>query len=407
MAMPIKNIIKRLLLILSIPALVITYVVVNYIGKNNPLQAVKINIEGNSATPFVTQQGMMETLISNKNIVPKATSIKYINVHEMETIANNNPWVKSAEAYVNNSGVLQINIIQREPVLRLLTDNGLQYYLDDEGKIIPLHESCSADVPVVSSTDLGLNLEDQNIRKQAVALCSYISKDSFWNAMLTQVNINSNRDFELITAIAEHTILFGDTSNMADKFKRLYMYYKLAVPKVGYDAYAVLNVKNVGQIVGVKTLDEVTDNTVAITKPNEASTKVNAISKPVQTVSKPIAAKVAVQKVPTPIVKKVIKPSVNNIGVKVAVAKPTQTIVVAKPIVKQVAKPVTKTTTALVTKPTPLNKPVIKKSIVTQIAKPVTQKNTATQIAKPTQQKNTKTTKQVITKKTTQKENNN
>jgi cell division protein FtsQ len=252
MAMSAKNIIKRSLLILSVPVIIAAWFVANHMGKNNPLQDVKITIIKNSGEQFITESEMFAQLITNKNIVVKATSIKNVNVKEIEAIAKNNPWVHSVEVFVSNNGVLNINITQREPVLRLLSESGSHYYLDSAVAIIPLKTENSMDVPVVTVNDIGMSVADQNIKAQAVALCGYIKKDSFWNAMISQVSINDNREFELITSIAEHTILFGDTTSMADKFNRLFLFYREAIPKIGYDAYSVLNVKNVGQIVGVK-----------------------------------------------------------------------------------------------------------------------------------------------------------
>jgi cell division protein FtsQ len=298
--MSVKHIIKRTLLLLSIPAIIGAWFVANYFGKKNPLQAVKISISQNKDGQFITEKGMFTDLITNKNIVVKATSIENVDVKEIEAVAKNNPWVKTAEAYINNSGTLHINITQREPVLRLISAKGSHYYLDSSANIIPLNGALSVNVPVLSVNDLGMSVKDQNLKKQAVTLCSFICKDTFWDAMISQISITDQSDFELTTSIADHTILIGDTSNLADKFNRLLLFYKQAVPKVGYDAYAVLNVKNVGQLVGVKNVDgesNVVQNTSETAPAKSNSSNVLASSLP----SKP-----AVKKVQQPIVKPVL-----------------------------------------------------------------------------------------------------
>ncbi len=261
--MSFSHIIKRALLLLSLPILLAVWIAANYYGKQNPLQAVDINILENPDGNFVDEKEILTTLITNRNIVVGSTRIKYIDLKQLEQVAKNNPWVDRVDAYINNSGILKINIVQKKAVLRLIAANGAHYYLDSTASIIPLNEFHSINTPVLSiSNSADMSLENQNLKKQAVALAQFIAKDSFWNAMISQISIANESDFELTSNIAEHSIIFGDTSNMHDKFNRLLLFYKEAAPKVGYDAYSNINVKNIGQIVGTKRTKTLGDGTV-------------------------------------------------------------------------------------------------------------------------------------------------
>ena len=53
----------------------------------------------------------------------------------------------------------------------------------------------------------------------------------------SQVTINSKNQFELVPSIGKHEILFGDTSDLEKKFEKFNLFYKKALPTVGWSRY--------------------------------------------------------------------------------------------------------------------------------------------------------------------------
>jgi cell division protein FtsQ len=246
------HIAKRIALIMIVPLLIGAYIFVNYTNKNNVCKDIVVHIQNSNVVQFVTPTELKEIVKNTSNITLGATQLKDINCKQIEATIVNNPWVKSANIFVDHHDVINIDILQKEPVVRWLNGDLIQSYLDADCNAIPVNTNYSANVPLVTSTKTGSTLPEQKLKAQVVTLCKYIQHDTFWNAAITQININAKQQFELVTNIGDHTILFGDTTKMQNKFARLFTFYKEALPRQGYNTFHTLDVKNDGQIVAIK-----------------------------------------------------------------------------------------------------------------------------------------------------------
>ncbi|MFM7155150.1 MAG: cell division protein FtsQ/DivIB [Bacteroidota bacterium] len=74
-----------------------------------------------------------------------------IDVTRVETLLEDDPFVKNAEVYVDQHNILRIKVEQREPVLRILDNNGNNYYLDENGVKMPPSKNFAARALVASS----------------------------------------------------------------------------------------------------------------------------------------------------------------------------------------------------------------------------------------------------------------
>jgi len=54
---------------------------------------------------------------------------------------------------------------------------------------------------------------------------------------------------ELIPKVGNHLIIFGDTSQMSQKFENLILFYRKGLTKVGWDKYNIINLKFKNQVV--------------------------------------------------------------------------------------------------------------------------------------------------------------
>jgi cell division protein FtsQ len=57
---------------------------------------------------------------------------------------------------------------------------------------------------------------------------------------------------ELVPRVGSQKIVFGNGDDLESKFKNLLVFYKKAIPLVGWDTYSTINLKFKGQIVCVK-----------------------------------------------------------------------------------------------------------------------------------------------------------
>ncbi|MBL4624898.1 MAG: hypothetical protein JKY42_07140 [Flavobacteriales bacterium] len=189
--------------------------------------------------------------------------INQVDISHLERLLNNNSSINHAEVYSTIDGVLKIELDQRNPILRVFTEDGDGYYVDEKGWMMPLSNKFTARVVVANgavktSFALGYKMnvmdeaqEDQSL-KDLYQLASFIDKDSFWNAQIVQLYVKENGDLELIPRVGNHEILFGKAEQVEEKFDKLMIFYKKGLSKTGWNRYKTINLKYNNQVVCTK-----------------------------------------------------------------------------------------------------------------------------------------------------------
>jgi cell division protein FtsQ len=83
-------------------------------------------------------------------------------------------------------------------------------------------------------------------------ISSYVCNDAFLNAQIGQINLEKNGDFVLVPQVGGQKIIFGTArtkEEVAEKFKKLIIFYNEGLPFEGWDKYEVINLKYSKQIV--------------------------------------------------------------------------------------------------------------------------------------------------------------
>ncbi len=84
-------------------------------------------------------------------------------------------------------------------------------------------------------------------------IASYINNNPLWKAQITQVYVDSAKEFTLIPRVGGQHIIFGDTSDIKQKFDKLYVLYKDGFNCNGkWNEYATINLKYKRQIICTK-----------------------------------------------------------------------------------------------------------------------------------------------------------
>ena len=148
-----------------------------------------------------------------------------LNVERIERILQEDPFIRNADVYVDAENRINISATQREPVLRIIDNNGLNYYLDQNGFKMPLSKHFSTSV-LVASGNIPPHVPDflerkKHILKDLFQLSEIIRADEFLYALVEQIYISNRGEFSLIPKIGRQKILFGRYKDANDKFNRL------------------------------------------------------------------------------------------------------------------------------------------------------------------------------------------
>ena len=135
---------------------------------------------------------------------------------------------------------------------RVFTKSGNTFYIDSSLAMLPLSEKFSARLPVFTgfpSDKIVLAKADSGLLKDILKISLAIQKDTFNTAIIDQVDITPQRNFEMIPKIGNTIIVFGDATDVEEKFNKLKLFYRQVMVKAGWNKYSVLNIQYKGQVV--------------------------------------------------------------------------------------------------------------------------------------------------------------
>lgn len=221
---------------------------------------IQVNVNDTTGHKFV-QPIDIKNLLNKHQIIGK--SLDSINIFKLEKEIKKNSLIKKVSIYKTLSGKIIVDLEQRNPILRIINTKGQNFYLDEEGILMPVHPGYAARVLVANgkieaSFVDGLNLlkytDDVTSRKYFLVrdlfyLTKYINSLPFWKCQIEQVYVNEDLEFELIPLVGEHTILFGRFEDFDWKFKKLEAFYKQGLKQKGWGMYKQINVKFSNQVV--------------------------------------------------------------------------------------------------------------------------------------------------------------
>jgi cell division protein FtsQ len=225
----------------------------NNMKSNKAVEALVVDIE-----PLSTGNRMIDTSDVFKIIELGFGSrligekISDIDEARIERIISEYPMVEEAEVYLNARDELSVSIIQKQPLLRIIADNGLNYYMDDKGSRIPLSDHVTERLLVVTGNIPphvpNFVEEGPQLLQEVFELGKMIHSDDFFNALIEQVDVQG-KSFVLIPKMGRQKIKFGSFEDAEGKLKRLKRYYKEVVSTTGWNKYKTIDVRFDKQVV--------------------------------------------------------------------------------------------------------------------------------------------------------------
>ena len=112
---------------------------------------VEIEVVDSSSQGHLVSAAMVRQWISHAGIKTLGTAVDAVDLTGIERLIARNGFVDKTVAYVSYGGTLHIEISQRKPLVRLLTD-GMNAYVTAEGYVFAAPRASSLYVPVVTGS---------------------------------------------------------------------------------------------------------------------------------------------------------------------------------------------------------------------------------------------------------------
>lgn len=186
------------------------------------------------------------------------SNIHKLNLRALEAKLNKDKRIERADLYFDSKNRLNARIIQKKPIMRVIESTGSEYYLDENGKQIPVTRGSAVRVPLVTGvrdtfSAKFLTAAKSTKLKQVFEVMKYVAHDEFLSALIEQAHIESDStaDIVLIPKIGREKVIFGDGSDIKAKFSNLKIFYRDGIPKLGWSRYKTLNLKYANQVTGM------------------------------------------------------------------------------------------------------------------------------------------------------------
>jgi cell division protein FtsQ len=225
---------------------------------------INVSIDYGKADILITKTDVDSIILKTAGSL-KNKPLGLINTRRIEYAIRQQPYVEKVSVYERNDGNLYVDVVQREPILRIINRNYESFYLDGSGSLLPVNPKFSARVLVANGfidhsyyknpgfriNMLGLSdsIFSDSLMTSLYRLAMFITRDPFLRAQIDQIYVNGQQEFELIPLIGNHVIMLGDANDLGEKFARLMAFYRLGLNSIGWNKYRIINIKYRNQVV--------------------------------------------------------------------------------------------------------------------------------------------------------------
>jgi cell division protein FtsQ len=217
------------------------------------VSAVQVRMDNVHENHYLDENDVLALMdIDTDNL--KGSDLSKLNFSDVEHRIRQSPYVKDAQLFSDLKGNLTVKVSLRRPIARMVWNEGPDAYIAEDGTIMPVSQKFSSRVVLISGPFVQTLLNASNVLdldegRQLMLMLNSIRDDSFWSAQIAQIDLDGKARATLFVQVGDERIEFGKPDNLEVKFKKLKIFYKEILPRVGWNKYDRINVEYEGQVV--------------------------------------------------------------------------------------------------------------------------------------------------------------
>ncbi len=234
-------------------------------GVNNDIVKrpnVRIKLDGEDA--FLTEKELIYRL-RNERLLYSDQRYSELRIEKIENFIRSMPEVSNVQVFktIKNNWSIVLELIR--PIARIYNKKGETFYLDSDGnkmKRSNIHtarvlifsgeiDDCFHDesVSTIINNDSLKSIRDLD---EIYYISNYVCEDPLLRSLIGQVYLDNNDEFIMTPVLGDQKIVFGKVDSkhqIRDRFQRLKVFYKQAIPFEGWNKYSEISLRYEGQIV--------------------------------------------------------------------------------------------------------------------------------------------------------------
>lgn len=268
-----KKWIKRSLWILFIIAVLVLLSLAQKTQKEMVVDKPEIVIHVSGENAFLTEDELYVRLKRN-GFIFNGQAHQELKVSAIENYIRSMTEVKTVKVFTTIGKGWKIEVIVRKPIARIFNTFGETFYLDEDGVVMKSSNLHTARVVVVTG-NIKDRITSKNVQEiinndtlksiqkldEVYRISNYVCNDPLMQSLIGQIHLKKNGDFVLIPLVGGQKIIFGSAytdEEVRDKFNKLKIFYKEAIPFEGWNKYEEISLKYKKQIV-CKTVEGYTE----------------------------------------------------------------------------------------------------------------------------------------------------
>lgn len=217
---------------------------------------VEINIEDENENGFL-KTAEIKQLLESRSIYPLSKKVTDINTRHIEDVLLKTPFVKTAECWISTEGFVYISMTQRTPIMRVKADNGEDYYIDDNGGVMPNSQYTSDMIIVTGKVNRAFAC------KYLSLMAKEIMQNDLWRNQIEQINVLEDNTIEIIPRVGDHIINIGElprserterrqelvTQYIDNQLHRIELFYRYGLKEAGWNKYSYISLEYANQVI--------------------------------------------------------------------------------------------------------------------------------------------------------------
>lgn len=227
--------------------------------RNRFVKKVEVRIEQKNGKGFLTQKEVLDLFEKGDSI--GHIKVKNLKLNKIKSEISRNPYVAKADAFVNISGNLIVNVKEKVALLRLVNKQGKSCYVDFQGGLFPLGKNYTEralfvngyiNVPLITGKSVNDSIYSKTLLPGLYSLALKIHSNRFLNAEISQIFVNSEGNIDLTPELGNFIIHLGNLEKQKIKLENLEAFYKQALLKEGWNKYRSINLAFTNQVICTK-----------------------------------------------------------------------------------------------------------------------------------------------------------